>query len=222
MINDIINILKRRAPFLELIIDKSSVQGKYASINLSDCIKKFNKLNNVDIVIIARGGGSFEDLMGFNDEILVRTIYDCHIPVVSAVGHETDFTLCDFVSDVRASTPSEAAEISCSDINELKYQINNLQDNIFRIIQNKIIQNKIIISKFINIISSNKNHAMLSIKNEKIKYLFNSLNKQLNTFWLLCPRSSEKHTQISLSNFQTPTVVFKSPKYPRKSSNTVL
>ena len=113
VINDIINILNRRAPFLELFINNTIVQGKNASRELISSINDFNFSNIVDVIILARGGGSFEDLMPFNNEEFVKTIFKSNIPIISAVGHESDFTLTDLVADIRASTPSEAAEI-CS------------------------------------------------------------------------------------------------------------
>ena len=111
VIKDIINVSTRRYPKVNLLIYPAAVQGINVASTVIEGIKIFNKLNNVDVIIIARGGGSFEDLFGFNDEMLAREIYKSKIPIVSAVGHETDFTICDFVSDLRAPTPSAAAEL---------------------------------------------------------------------------------------------------------------
>ena len=111
VIKDIINVSTRRYPNVNLLIYPAAVQGVNVASTVIEGIKTFNKLNNVDVIIIARGGGSFEDLFGFNDEMLAREIYNSKIPIVSAVGHETDFTICDFVSDLRAPTPSAAAEL---------------------------------------------------------------------------------------------------------------
>jgi len=111
VIRDIINVSTRRYPNVNLLIYPASVQGVNVASSVIQGIKTFNKLNNVDVIIIARGGGSFEDLFGFNDESLAREIFSSNIPIVSAVGHETDFTICDFVSDLRAPTPSAAAEL---------------------------------------------------------------------------------------------------------------
>ncbi len=111
VIKDIINVSTRRYPNVNLLIYPASVQGVNVASTVISGIKAFNKIGNVDVIIIARGGGSFEDLFGFNDEFLAREIFNSKIPIVSAVGHETDFTICDFVSDLRAPTPSAAAEL---------------------------------------------------------------------------------------------------------------
>ncbi len=111
VIRDIINVTTRRYPNVDLLIYPAAVQGVNVASTVIAGLETFNKLNNVDVIIIARGGGSFEDLFGFNDEALARKIFESKIPVVSAVGHETDFTICDFVSDLRAPTPSAAAEL---------------------------------------------------------------------------------------------------------------
>ena len=111
VIRDIINVSSRRYVNVNLLVYPAAVQGVNVASTVIDGIKSFNSLDNVDVIIIARGGGSFEDLFGFNDENLARAIFDSKIPVISAVGHETDFTICDFVSDLRAPTPSAAAEL---------------------------------------------------------------------------------------------------------------
>ena len=111
VVRDIINVSTRRYDKVNLLIYPAAVQGVNVSETVIKGLETFNKLNNVDVIIIARGGGSFEDLFGFNDEALARKIFESKIPVISAVGHETDFTICDFVSDLRAPTPSAAAEL---------------------------------------------------------------------------------------------------------------
>ena len=110
-VQDICRILNRRYPLGEIIMCPVLVQGENAASQLTDAVRRFDRLKCADVIIIGRGGGSIEDLWAFNDENLARAIYDCDIPVVSAVGHETDFTICDFVADIRASTPSAGAEL---------------------------------------------------------------------------------------------------------------
>ena len=111
VIHDIIHVLSRRFPNFDLLIYPSAVQGQTAASELKKGIEWMNASKACDVVIIARGGGSMEDLWCFNDETLARAVYQSEIPVISAVGHETDFTICDFVSDLRAPTPSAAAEL---------------------------------------------------------------------------------------------------------------
>ncbi len=122
-IRDIINITGRRYPQGELLIFPSLVQGEQAAAYLAGGIRYFNRAGNVDVIIIGRGGGSIEDLWAFNDERLAREIAASAIPVISAVGHETDFTICDFVADLRAPTPSAAAELVFPDRFALKAEL---------------------------------------------------------------------------------------------------
>ena len=130
-VHDIIRVAKKRCPSTEILIFPSLVQGAEAPAYLRGGIQYFNAVKDdpeqgVDLIIIGRGGGSAEDLWGFNDERLARTIAASEIPVVSAVGHEVDFTICDFVADLRAATPSAAAELSVPDKEDLRRQVTAL------------------------------------------------------------------------------------------------
>ncbi len=118
-LRDILDILGRRFPCAEVVLAPVLVQGESAPAQLIDAVNTFSEHMAADVIIIGRGGGSMEDLWAFNDEGLARAIYDCRIPVISAVGHETDVTICDFVSDLRAPTPSAAAELAIPDGKEL-------------------------------------------------------------------------------------------------------
>src|SRR5665647_366517 len=109
-LQDFLNVIKRRSLWLDIIIIPALVQGDGAPRSLISALKKAQNLDGVDVVVLTRGGGSMEDLWAFNDEELVRTIAACPIPVVSAVGHQVDFTICDYVSDFRSETPTAAAE----------------------------------------------------------------------------------------------------------------
>lgn len=133
-VKDIINILEKRYSLCEVVSCPVNVQGEYAVSNMISALDKVYGLDGIDTIIIGRGGGSAEDLQAFNSEILARKIYESPIPVISAVGHETDFTICDFVADVRASTPSHAAELATPDADEILSRINNLR----RIIVNRL------------------------------------------------------------------------------------
>ena len=126
VIRDMINVCGRRFPAAKLVLYPSLVQGPGAPAELIAGMQYFNAMRSVDVIIIGRGGGSIEDLWAFNDEGLARTIAASQIPVISAVGHETDFTICDFVADRRAPTPSAAAELAVPDTAELKRKIQNI------------------------------------------------------------------------------------------------
>lgn len=129
-IRDMINISGRRFPPCEIILYPSLVQGSGAAQNIIKGIEYFNKTNRAEIIVIGRGGGSIEDLWAFNDEELAHAIYNSRIPVISAVGHETDFTIADFVADLRAPTPSAAMEIALPDIKELLHKFENVRSRI--------------------------------------------------------------------------------------------
>lgn len=125
-IRDMINVCGRRFPYAKLVLFPSLVQGPDAPPQLIAGMNYFNETSSVDVIIIGRGGGSIEDLWAFNDEGLARAVAASRIPVISAVGHETDFTICDFVADRRAPTPSAAAELAVPDTAELKRKISNI------------------------------------------------------------------------------------------------
>lgn len=130
-VRDIINVLGRRFPYAEIVFCPVLVQGDGAHLQLTDAVNMFNSKRAADVIIIGRGGGSIEDLWEFNDEGLARAVYNSEIPVISAVGHETDFTICDFVADMRAPTPSAAAELAVPDANELQYALSALNNRMF-------------------------------------------------------------------------------------------
>lgn len=125
-VRDIINIATRRFPFAKIVVYPALVQGENAASSLISGIRYFNDTGSADVIIIGRGGGSIEDLWAFNDENLAKKVCASEIPVISAVGHETDFTICDFAADLRAPTPSAAAELAVPDTAELKHKINNI------------------------------------------------------------------------------------------------
>ncbi|MCQ2484597.1 MAG: exodeoxyribonuclease VII large subunit [Clostridia bacterium] len=120
VIQDIKNVTSRRFPLAEIILCPVEVQGANAAPQIAEAIDRFNDSDDVDVLIVGRGGGSLEDLWAFNEEIVARAVFRSRIPVISAVGHETDFTICDFVADLRAPTPSAAAELAVPDIRDDK------------------------------------------------------------------------------------------------------
>ncbi|KEH88540.1 exodeoxyribonuclease VII large subunit [Clostridium novyi] len=137
-VKDIINVSKRRNKGVELLIYPALVQGENAPKDLINGINYFSNRDDIDTIIIARGGGSIEELWAFNNEDLAYAIYNCNKPVISGVGHETDFTICDFVSDRRAPTPSAAAEIGVFNLNEVNTNIENYKNRLYNLIRNTI------------------------------------------------------------------------------------
>lgn len=131
-LHDMLNVLRRRHESVGVLIFPAQVQGDAAASEVATGVKYFNKANNVDVIVVARGGGSLEDLAAFNDEALARTIAASEIPVISAVGHETDFTIADFVADLRAPTPSAAAELVIESKRMLEEQVETLRRRLAR------------------------------------------------------------------------------------------
>ena len=141
-VHDIINVLGRRFPMAEMILYPSEVQGTQAPAQLISGIEFFSMTGIVDVIIIGRGGGSAEDLWAFNDEYLARAVASCSVPVISAVGHESDFTICDFVADRRAPTPSAAAELAVPDMGELLRSFAAMQVGLQTSLQKRIAQER--------------------------------------------------------------------------------
>jgi len=137
-LRDMLTIFKRRAPQVKIIIRSALVQGPDAAQDIVNGIKELSSLENIDLIIIGRGGGSFEDLWPFNEEVLVRQISQCEKPIISAVGHETDITISDMVADLRAPTPSAAAEIAINNIFEISQSIDNKLSRLINLIGSKI------------------------------------------------------------------------------------
>lgn len=146
-IRDIITVSKRRNPYIQIVLYPALVQGENAKYSIVKGISVLNELD-LDCIIVGRGGGSMEDLWAFNEEIVVEAIYNSRIPIISAVGHEVDFTLSDFAADLRAPTPSAAAEIAVMDVSILDNTINNLKRRLDIAISNEIKTYKNIILKY--------------------------------------------------------------------------
>ena len=134
-LRDVLTTLKRRNPAISVIIYPTPVQGKGAAEMISQAINTAHERAEVDTLIICRGGGSIEDLWQFNEEIVARAIANCSIPTISGVGHETDFTMSDFVADVRAATPTAAAELACTDQQSIKNQLTNIKNQLHKQMQ---------------------------------------------------------------------------------------
>lgn len=135
-VQDILNILTRRFPIVNVIMCPVQVQGDLAAPQMIDAIERVNRLKCADTIIIGRGGGSIEDLWAFNDEALARAIYNSKIPVISAVGHEIDFTICDFVADLRAPTPSASAELAVPEKGEVLSLLSGAKSSLYKMLCN--------------------------------------------------------------------------------------
>lgn len=178
VIQDIINVRNRRNPKIDIVLYPTKVQGIGAEFEIAEGIDFFDNYN-VDVVIVGRGGGSLEDLMPFNTEVIANAIYKSKKPIVSAVGHETDFTICDFVADLRAPTPSAASEILCEDISNRKQNalmfINRIQRAISVIKNKKSQQAKMILGNLISVLNND-----LMIKSQDGKTKIYKLDKAID------------------------------------------
>lgn len=178
VIKDIINVSTRRNPNVHIKLYPVPVQGLGAEDEIAQAIKIMNENKLADVIILARGGGSIEDLWPFNEEITARAIYESKIPIISAVGHETDFTIADFVADLRAPTPSAAAELAQADINEIKNKLCIYQDRykialkkkveFIKLRYNKIMASRVFTAPLQNI---NEHYINVDIKIKKIENL---------------------------------------------------
>ena len=135
---DMVQVLNRRAPYLDIVLRPTLVQGINAANDIVKAIKELASIENIDVLIVGRGGGSLEDLWAFNEEEVARVIVACKVPIISAVGHETDVTISDMVADLRAPTPSAAAEIVALSVNDLKQKINEQTNTLIKQFQFKL------------------------------------------------------------------------------------
>ena len=191
VLSDIRNIIKRRSPHVKLFLINSRVSGNAAIDSLCESIQNFNQLNYIDVIILARGGGSIEDLSVFNEERLVREIFKSNIPIISAIGHETDFTLSDFVSDLRASTPSEAAERCCISKSKMQDKINYDYDRIFLETVNLIKNQKSKLDASMNILEKYMRTDFVIKRKEKVLFLYKLLYSTI---------ANKKYSLVNLIN----------------------
>lgn len=179
VIKDIINVTKRRFPKVDIKLYPVNVQGEKSAVGICEGIEFFNKMENVDTIIVGRGGGSLEELWSFNEEIVAREVFKSKIPVISAVGHETDFTICDFVSDMRAPTPSAAAEIATPDLSQIYYRLNNIKNRMNRSLNNQVIlDNEKLVNTFDKINNYMKNYIIRD-KVIQIDRIYDKINFRL-------------------------------------------
>ncbi len=200
VMHDVLNVLKRRYPLVKVLIFPTVVQGKEASYSIVNSIELVNQYD-VDVIILARGGGSLEDLWCFNEESVARAIFQSKIPIISAVGHETDFTIADFVADYRAPTPSVAAEKAVPDIHELKKLIKDSNERMLNAIENLIKTNKTYLNQIVNRPIFKKPLEVIYIYYQKIdnfEYILRS--KISNSLTLKRKKLEILHSKLSILN----------------------
>ena len=200
-LQDILHILQRRDPSLKIIIYPTAVQGKDAATDIAQMIELANQRQEVDVLIVGRGGGSLEDLWCFNEEIVARAIFHSHLPVISAVGHETDVTIADFVADVRAPTPSAAAELVSRNqtelLQQLQYRRQRLEIALDRLFAEK--QQKL---KHLSLRLHNQHpQAQLRIQQQLITQLSHRLQQTLRHHW---QKTAENLTALSMRLYKNP------------------
>lgn len=208
-IRDIITTIQRRWPFCEVLLFPSLVQGDKAAENIVYQIKRSEKFN-LDTLIVGRGGGSIEDLWSFNEEIVARAIYDCNTPVISAVGHEIDFTISDFVADLRAATPTAAAEIAVPPYAEIRNAIDQLNLRANLAINKTLDENK---SKLDNIVSKQLFTAPCEIYAPKEMMLDNIVRRLQHSSESLIMKNKNKLDLLKNSNvLKNPENIIKNQK----------
>ncbi|NMA57220.1 exodeoxyribonuclease VII large subunit [Clostridium cochlearium] len=180
-IRDIINVATRRNKNCEILIYPSLVQGTNASADIIKGIKELNKIKDLDVIILARGGGSIEELWAFNDEELAREVFNSKIPIITGGGHETDFTIVDFVSDKRAPTPSAAAEIAIKDLQELNSNLENYRNTLNYYILNNLKEKYNKLDRLKLSLEGNSPERIIINEYNKIDFIINKLNSHIKT-----------------------------------------
>ncbi len=180
-LQDILSVLSRRYPLAEIVFEGVQVQGDSAAGQIADAIRKFNRLKGADVLIVGRGGGSIEDLWAFNEEAVAEAIFDSEIPVISAVGHETDFTIADFVSDMRAPTPSAAAEIVAPDYREILYSIDKTFDSLTDCIERLISKYSVAIMSYEKIFTEHSPEKTLLLYSQCLETCESKIKENINS-----------------------------------------
>lgn len=173
-VEDIKNIISRRFPLAEIVICPTVVQGGEACEDIASSVKFLDMLG-VDVIIVGRGGGSIEDLWAFNTMPVIQAVYDCNTPIISAVGHETDFTLCDFVADLRAPTPSAAAELAVPDINSELQIADGFYSSLLSLFKHKIETEEINLDRIVNRSPLSDANEAFKVRQEKLELLCDNL-----------------------------------------------
>ncbi len=194
VLQDIKNVTSRRNPNLDIYVYDAQVQGKFATKQIIEGISYFDNMSDVDVIIVARGGGSIEDLMPFNDEELARIAYICNKPIISAVGHETDYSILDFVSDLRAPTPSAAAELVTYNRSDVKRYLLDLQ----AAMENNVKERYSVLESSLNLAIGDIDRSINSMLNEQSLQITDLINSCQNSIDRLLEKTIYR-VNISLS-----------------------
>lgn len=194
-VQDVLNVLARRYPLAEVVFAGVPVQGEGSGERIAKAVEDFNYLDCADVLIIARGGGSAEDLWEFNNEALARAVYESGIPIISGVGHETDFTICDFVADLRAPTPSAAAEMSVPDISESLYYLTSVSERLNSVLLQRISLEELRIDKISESGFLKKPSAFIDDCESNLTELEANLNLRMSRYI----DSNENHIKVLIS-----------------------
>lgn len=187
VLHDIATVVQRRYPLAELVVSPTSVQGEQAALDIADALSELNRLQEIDVIIVARGGGSLEELWAFNEEPVARAIYASRAPVVSAIGHETDVTIADLVADLRAPTPSAAAEMAAPDISSLLGQVKEWQSDIIAIARRLSFEKRRDVDALAQRLNSRR--PEVEAKQQRLDELTQSLSRSL---WVALSLSRER------------------------------
>lgn len=223
--HDITDTLERRWPPATVFLHHASVQGVNATPELVKAINWFSEKQHVDLLIVGRGGGSLEDLWPFNEEAVARALFDCKVPTISAVGHEVDFSISDFVADARAATPTQAAILATPDVNEIRMFADDLTTQLHDIMDDRITQQKDKIKQLV------ESHALRAVKqkvanrHEKVTYLNNRLQQRREVhFMRKYEQLNELNHRLELKNPNAPleqgyTRIWQNNEWVRSVSN---
>ena len=179
-IQDIINISTRRNPYVQLILYPAQVQGEGAAESIVRGIEYLDREGHVDVMIVGRGGGSIEDLWAFNEEIVARAVFECSTPVISAVGHETDFTIIDFVADLRAPTPSAAAELAVYDFSLLQSRLQEAGHRLTQLMLSQVDRARKNLNQMSRTLSAGSPERMLYEKRQRLDHLSERLEQDMS------------------------------------------
>ncbi len=180
-VRDVLKIIKKRFPGIKIIVRPTIVQGNEAPADIRNAIEEFESFGKIDILILTRGGGSIEDLWAFNDEGVAEAIFKCEIPIISAIGHERDFSIADFVADKRAATPTEAGELAVPDINEINNLLESIRYKMIKSTSQKIKNYLLRLKAIEKSYAIRRPLSIFELKEQQLDHLYDKLIKEIRT-----------------------------------------